>query len=221
MFHQPRHGIRPVQIICFVGPKGVGKTTAAKVCADIMGGTTFRFANMLKEMLTVLVQDRSYIDGDNKEVPLDVLCGKTGRYAMQTLGTEWRNMLGKELWANLLVEDITAFLQHGRAGVQPGATVVIDDMRFPHELAILEDAFGLENVYVVEVSSSEVTYPLSRMKFSLRYPLLAKLLGLFIHESECWWPFFESSFKIDNCGSLNALSDRVNSITEKVLSDVR
>lgn len=69
------------------------------------------------------------IEGDLKEVPCDHLCGKTPRYAMQTLGTEWgRVLIGDDLWTDAW---------HSKVAKVDGA-VVTDDCRFPNEAHALK-----------------------------------------------------------------------------------
>jgi hypothetical protein len=76
-----------------------------------------------------------YINGstEEKERPLAVLQGKSARFAMQTLGTEWRDFLGKDLWT-----DIT------RSKVESTPAVVITDMRFLHEASFVESYGGMK-----------------------------------------------------------------------------
>lgn len=74
---------------------------------------------------------RRQVDGDLKDVPSDYLCGKTPRYAMQTLGTEWgRMILGEDVWTNIM-------LLRARSRIEDGFSVVIDDVRFPDEVNAL------------------------------------------------------------------------------------
>ena len=68
-----------------------------------------------------------HIEGKLKELPCDLLCGKTPRFAMQTLGTEWgRDIIGGDLWG--------AMWQHkAQAMMDSGQLVVTDDVRFFNE----------------------------------------------------------------------------------------
>jgi len=67
------------------------------------------------------------LDGDLKETPTEYLCGKTPRYAMQTLGTEWRNMLGRDLWLNAWERNVREIWE------RTDYNIIVDDMRFLHE----------------------------------------------------------------------------------------
>jgi hypothetical protein len=62
------------------------------------GFARVRFAGPLKAMMAALGCTNAEIDGDRKEVPCDLLGGKSPRWAMQTLGTEWgRKLIGDDL----------------------------------------------------------------------------------------------------------------------------
>lgn len=92
------------------------------------GYTPLKFAGPLKEMLRALGLSQTQIEGNQKEAPTDILCGKTPRQAMQTLGTEWgRNMIGGDLWVNAWTNRVASILRNG-------GRVVVDDCRFPNEL---------------------------------------------------------------------------------------
>lgn len=54
---------------------------------------------------------------------------------MQSLGTEWRNMIDRDLWVKLTVRETRDCLRRGFG-------VVIDDLRFPHEYEALKREFG-------------------------------------------------------------------------------
>lgn len=91
-----------------------------------------KFAGPLKAMLSAFYRACGLNDdeilrkmeGDLKEVSCPYLCGKTPRYAMETLGTEWGRMLiGPNLW-------IDAW--HAKVDKTEGP-VVVDDCRFPNE----------------------------------------------------------------------------------------
>lgn len=131
-------------LIGLTGLAGSGKSTAA---AELEAGgfIRLRFAGPLKDMMRALLvaggaseaEARDMIDGDLKEVPVEILCGTTPRHGMQTLGTEWgRHLIGKGLWVNLTM---TRALQL----VEAGRNVVIDDVRFPDEAEAIRTAGGV------------------------------------------------------------------------------
>lgn len=123
-------------IIGFTGPIGCGKSFAARHLVNNHGFTVHKMAGPLKSMMRAIGLADEHIEGRLKEVPCDLLCGKTPRHAMQTIGAEWgRDLIGGELWVNLW-----------RASLPPGR-VVCDDIRYQNEAAMVRAVGGL----VVEV----------------------------------------------------------------------
>jgi hypothetical protein len=112
-------------IIGICGEAGSGKSTAAAIFLD-KGYARGKFAGALKEMLRTYLRYRGVgeetiedmIEGDLKELPSPLLNGKTPRWAMQSLGTEWgRDCIHPDLWvdtemdkqwmhSNLLFDDV-------------------------------------------------------------------------------------------------------------------
>lgn len=122
-------------IIAFTGLAGSGKSTAAMHLVEHRGFARVRFAGPLKAMMAALGCTPEEIDGDRKEVPCDLLGGRTPRHAMQTLGTEWgRDMIASDLW-------IRAW-QAAVAKVPAGQPIVVDDCRFPNEADAVRAAGG-------------------------------------------------------------------------------
>lgn len=113
-------------IVAFAGPAGAGKSTLAGVLCREAGGERIPFAGPLKKMLEAAGVPPASLYGDQKETPLPMLCGKSGRYAMQTLGTEWgRDLIGQDIWGNLWEHAV-------RASTAP--LIVVDDLRFDNEV---------------------------------------------------------------------------------------
>lgn len=116
---------------------GSGKSEVAKVLTQRHGFKLIKFAGPFKDMTRVLLghmgipsdQIEKYVEGELKEVPIPGADFST-RYVMQTLGTEWRDLLDRNLWVKMAVQSIQRELSRGRS-------VVIDDMRFPHEYSAL------------------------------------------------------------------------------------
>lgn len=123
-------------IIAFTGLAGAGKSTAAMHLVKRHRFERVRFAGPLKAMMAALGLTAAEIDGDRKELPCELLGGKTPRWAMQTIGTEWgRQCIGDDLW-----------IRAWRAAVDrlpSGAPVVVDDCRFPNEAEAVRAAGGL------------------------------------------------------------------------------
>lgn len=123
-------------IVAFTGLAGAGKSTAAMHLVNHRGFERVRFAGPLKAMMAALGCTAAEIDGDRKELPCHLLGGKTPRWAMQTIGTEWgRKLIDSELW-----------VRAWRAAVDrlpAGTPVVVDDCRFPNEAEAIRAAGGL------------------------------------------------------------------------------
>ena len=118
-------------LIGLVGYKGSGKGEVARALEAHRDFSTVKMAGALKEMLRSLLAYQGVeakmiermIEGDLKEVPLDVLGGRTPRHAMQTLGTEWgRDFIGDGYWVKTFNRRAEQFRD-----------VVCDDVRFHNE----------------------------------------------------------------------------------------
>jgi hypothetical protein len=126
-------------VVAFTGKRGSGKSEAVKVLIDKLDFHELKFADPLKNMLRAMyrtcgVDDETIerkIEGDLKEEPCDWLMGKTPRYAMQTLGTEWRDLINQDLWSNMF----TKAVQSGNLGDR----IACSDYRFLHEGKTLDN----------------------------------------------------------------------------------
>lgn len=113
-----------------MGNAGAGKGQVAEFLHYHHGFTRMKFASGLKDMLRALGLTEREIEGDLKEVPCGLLCGKTPRHAMITLGTEWgRNQIGDDLWVVVMAEKILK---------SDADRIVIDDVRFWNEHNVLK-----------------------------------------------------------------------------------
>ena len=129
-------------VVAFTGVAGSGKSTATRYLVERHGYTLVKFAGPLKDACRAMGLSERHIEGDLKEEPCDILCGKTPRYLMQVLGTELgRNLIGDDFWIRLWrarVEQV--FADAGR--------VVCDDCRFPNEAQAIRrlggDIFKIE-----------------------------------------------------------------------------
>jgi len=90
-------------------------------------------------MLASLGVDDRHLYGApaDKEQPLDLLCGRSARTALQRLGTEWgRNLIGEDLWLRAWA--------HALDGECDADDIVIaDDVRFTNEAEAIEARGGL------------------------------------------------------------------------------
>ena len=122
--------MRP-RLIGFCGSAGAGKTYAAELLARDWGYSRVRFAGPLKVMLHALGLTEAETDGAAKDQPSAMLGGRTPRYAMQTLGTEWgRDLISPDLWLHAWERAAARYLDQG-------LPVVVDDVRFVNEAAAI------------------------------------------------------------------------------------
>ncbi len=135
------------RIYMITGPAHAGKTTAAEI---IEGLTDFRTevgkqAAPIKVMLQALGLTDEELNGKLREQPCDKLCGMTPRYALQTLGTEWgRILIHPDIWASTATRIAKTVFQI--PGVE---AIAYDDVRFPNEIEVMQEAFPDEGQVVV------------------------------------------------------------------------
>jgi hypothetical protein len=123
------------QLVVFTGIAQSGKTTCANRL-ESFGWKRVSFADPLKYMLSDLGVPGGCLWGDRKEEPLEILGGKSARYAMQTLGTEWgRDLIWGEIW-------LSAWERKVRSILSRGGRVVNDDIRFPNEFELIRKMGG-------------------------------------------------------------------------------
>lgn len=124
------------RVIAICGRAQSGKSTLAEMMEAEAGYEIMSFADPIKNMLMSMGRDlgmfERHLYGSNvdKNEPLEVLGGKSARFAMQTIGTEWRELIDKNLWVNHL---------HMRLLKTKSNRTVIDDTRFEHEYKHLID----------------------------------------------------------------------------------
>lgn len=127
------------KLIGLIGRKGSGKDTAAEVLLK-RGYENVKFAGALKDMIRTLLAYQGVdvetiermIEGDLKEVATAYLAGRSPRFAMQTIGTEWgRDLIATDLWVGTAIR---------RA---EGHNSVITDVRFPNEMEAVVSAGGV------------------------------------------------------------------------------
>lgn len=125
--------VKPRRLVAFTGLAGSGKSTAAMHLVKRHGWQRVRFASPLKAMMAALGLSYEEIEGHLKEKRCDLLCGRTPRFAMQTIGTEWGRMtIGDDLWIRAFER---ALPNEGR--------VVVDDCRYENEAEAVQAAGGV------------------------------------------------------------------------------
>lgn len=121
-------------IVGIAGRKGHGKDAVAEML-EVRGFEVVRFVGPLKAMLAAFYREHGLdeglierkLEGDLKEAPCPLLRGRSPRYAMQTLGTEWgRQLIADDLWVESLATRAQGY-----------DNVVVPDVRFANECATL------------------------------------------------------------------------------------
>lgn len=125
-----------MNVVGFTGLIGSGKTLAADWLCSTADFKKLKMADPLKTMLRSVGLDYNHIEGSLKEKPCELLCGKTPRYAMQTLGTEWgRHTIGEDVWVNMWAHQAQELLNLNIG-------VVTDDIRYENEARIIREMDG-------------------------------------------------------------------------------
>lgn len=207
---QQKHG----QIILLstnTGP-GSGKTTASEFLDELIPGevAVLSFAYPLKAMLKELLylwtgsesESGDMVYGPLKETVIDGMGENvTPRKLMQTLGTEWREMIDRDLWVKMAVLGTEQHLLQGH-------TVVFDDLRFPHELEFFKAHKWPCRTDIFHIN---IDRPVGTA-------LVAGMSGnLFIHKSEGGLSGITPDFQIDNTGSKEDLLNMLGIFVEKSL----
>lgn len=124
-------------LVGLTGNKGSGKSSVAALLHNFgYLPKVVAFAAPMKEMLLTLGVPYDNLYGSLKEEPLPQFGGVTGRYLMQTLGTEWgRNLICTDLW-------IRAFENTVKRELERGVLVVCDDVRFVEEYECIQRLGG-------------------------------------------------------------------------------
>lgn len=124
------------KLVALTGAAGSGKSTVANYLVQRHGFVRVKFAGPLKAMCRAIGMSNEQIEGSEKELPSNELQGRTPRYVMQTLGTEWgRDLIGPEFWTSLWMASASRILD-------AGGKVVVDDCRFENEGAAVRRLQG-------------------------------------------------------------------------------
>lgn len=126
------------QVVALTGAAGSGKSTAADYLVKHYGYQRVKFADPLKQMLRCMGLGDLHIEGHLKESPVEWLDGRTPRYLMQTLGTEWgRHMVSRDIWITIWRNTVDGWIN-----AEPGCKIVVDDCRFANEAEAVRNLGG-------------------------------------------------------------------------------
>lgn len=125
VYHNTKFNIK---LIGFTGQKGVGKTTTA----HYLDGNVFSLATPIKKMLSTLVNPIYIYEEKEKPIP-GWPKHLTGRFLLQTLGTEWGRTLWSDIWVTQLLDEIK----------EVDGLCIIDDVRFENEANAIRKQGGL------------------------------------------------------------------------------
>lgn len=135
-----------IHMIGICGPKGSGKSEAARTLGRSAGFSRHRFAGPIKRaMKEAFGLTDDHVDGDLKEIPTPLLHGLTPRDVMKSMGTEWgRNMIHKDIW-------VTAWRNTMPTNNSLGGEirVAVDDVRFPNEAEMLRTDYDATIIRIV------------------------------------------------------------------------
>lgn len=131
-------------LIGLAGKARVGKDTAGDFLEREYGLKRYAFAQPIKKAVEVMFSlSPMFLEGELKEQDLDTL-GRSPRYLMQTLGTEWgRKMVHPDVWLKagemwlenqVLACDLADVPFHG---------AVITDVRFENEAQWIREHGGV------------------------------------------------------------------------------
>jgi hypothetical protein len=127
-----------MKLIGVTGFARAGKDTVGSILTREQDYVRFAFADPIKKMVADMLEMSLHRLEELKDHQLNHLDGLTPRYLMQTLGTEWgRDMIHKDLWVRLLREKIVL-----HADLEPSTNIVVTDVRFPEEVAMIRELGG-------------------------------------------------------------------------------
>lgn len=158
-------------IIGFTGQATAGKSLSASIVSGHFGGfVKLSFADPIRDMLLGLGLTREDMS-ERKHVPHPLLCGRTPRYALQKLGTEFgREMIGDDIW-------VRAAMNRAAQAHTFNDLVVFDDVRFDNEAEAIRKAGGI----IIEVSRPGLP---PRMDHASERGVTPALISHYVHATD-------------------------------------
>lgn len=128
------------QLIGLTGRKQSGKSTAARYIRDTYAFHHVDFSGPIRSLVANMLDTTVEAMEPIKEQPHPVLGGRTPRYAMQSLGTEWgRQMIHPDVWIMSMA-----------LRIRTTPRLVIADVRFDNEAQLITDHGG----HIIEITRS-------------------------------------------------------------------
>lgn len=129
------------KLIGLIGYKGSGKSSLTDEALHTWDGVRavrMGFADPMRDMIAALgVPAEILHDKARWDEPLEILCGKSTRHAVVTIGTEWgRQQIGEEIWTRIAMHRSEKLRSEGK-------NVIIDNVRFPIEANTIRERGGI------------------------------------------------------------------------------
>jgi hypothetical protein len=187
------------RLVGFVGATGSGKTTLATKLVEDFSFVRVHMGQPIKNMLASLGLTSHQLSGppEERRRPSALLDGKSPRYAMETLGTDWgRRMISPRIWANAVESTISSMEE------RHSTQIVIDDLRFPSDWEVVSRLGGvLVRINRPGVSTSRTSLDVFAYKFPLARNVLLRLGAKPRHETEYHWHDAPAAVDLMNDGS--------------------
>lgn len=162
-------------LVALMGRKQSGKSTIAGHLLFKHDYHVSSLAAPIREMLSAFIGlQASYLcEEEWKAREMQELCGKTNRYALQTLGTDWgRKLIGEDVWLRYWEYTHEPFIHNNKP-------LVVDDVRFTNEAERIVELGGIviwidpeDRIAKDDFHESETNLPtdLATYRVSTRHP---------------------------------------------------